>query len=192
MKKILLITTLCLANVMVAMENPLTPFPEEGFVDSDNAKWTPGKPIWIFYDGDRTKHLFNPNLDQLIKRHLETIIAKKCGSQALSLFKDKPNDNRSQIMSRYGKAVCWQIQKYHNDTTDIAPDVMVKAERQVPYTLSELVYIEQNIQCYGSYDDPNIKQTLKDLDSQSKEARRKYLNSLLKSIASSLEEKKAA
>lgn len=167
-----------------------TPFPEEAFVDPDDAVLVPGKAIWNFYDGSRIKHLFNPNLDLLIKRHLEAIIARKCGSQALSLFKDNPDDVRSQIMSRYGRAVCWQIQKYHNDTTDIAPDVIIKAERQVPFNLNELIYIEQNIQCYGSYNDPAIKQELKDLENKSRTENRAYLNSLLNTIKSSIQEKK--
>lgn len=193
MKKLMLITLLGISNYQIyAMENQETPFPEEGFVDADDAVWVPGKPIWNFYDGCRIKHLLNPNLDKLIQKYLATIIRKKCGSSASSLFQNNPDDARSQIMSRYAKAVCWQVQKYHNDTDKIAPEVIEKAERQVPFTLNELIFIEQNIKCFGNrYDEPNIKQALKDLDGQPRSAQRAYLNSLLKSIASSLEEKKA-
>jgi hypothetical protein len=186
MKKLLFITVLLLIYSSRAMENPVTPFPEEGFVDPDDAVWVPGKPIWNFYDGCRIKHMLNPNLNKLITKYLEMIIAKKCGSQALSLFQNKPDDVRSQIMSRYGKAVCWQIQKYHYDTDEIAPEVIEKAERQVPFTLNELIFIEQNIKCYGNqYDEPNIKLALKDLDGQPRSAQRAYLNNLLNVVKTS-------
>ncbi len=197
MKKIFLFIALCSMSAATAMdkketiENPDMPFMQEGFVDPDDAVWIPGKPIWNFYDGGSVKHMLNPNLNALIKKYLVEIISKKCGSSTAAFFQNNPDDARSAIMSRYSKAVCWQIQKYHNDTTDIPLATVEKAERQVPFNLSELIYIEQNIKCYGSYEDPNIKQALRDLKSQPQQANRDYLNNLLKNIASSLEEKKA-
>ncbi len=187
MKKLILITLFGISSYKIyTMENPVTAFPEEGFVDPDDAVWVPGKPIWNFYDGSGTKHLFNPNLDKLIQKYLATIIRKKCGSSASSLLQNNPDDARSQIMSRYAKAVCWQMQKYHNDTDEIDPEVIEKAERQVPFTLNELIFIEQNIKCYGNqYDEPNIKQALKDLDGQPRSAQRAYLNNLLTVVKTS-------
>lgn len=181
MTKLFLISAFCITHSILAMQNPDTPFSEEGLVEQDHPDQY--AIMWKGYDDYLLKSkILLQVLEKIIAEQQSMIIKRKFGADFLEYFNKHIKTGYPFCMApiiRYSHAVCWRFLGDKMIGKPKTNDDLEQAERQIPLDVAEFRFIILGEDNHFTKASCNL---INDFKNKSHAEQRKHLNEFLNNM----------